>query len=181
MVLSSCNTLNNKSEKDATNIYSPIGSVPFDSLSRFVDYAAVADPNVTTKRYKISVTDVCGNESALSNYHNTLYIADIGGGQYLWADLYTIENNPNPVIQYWLMRDTIPGANHWQQVATTSGTQHVINDPNYLQYPNANYRVSTLWNITCTPTRSSISTTHSNIKHNNSMQTDEGMAYTSHL
>lgn len=148
--------------EDATNVYTLIGAVSYDSLSEYHDHGA--DPNTTTKRYKISAVDNCGGESALSNYHNTIYIVDNGSGQFTWNPLYTIENGANPVSNYRLMRDD-NNTGSFNQVAITAGTQNTLVDPNYSTYPNGAWYVETVWGITCTPTRSSVNTTRSNIKH----------------
>lgn len=138
--------------EDVTNVYHQIGTVPYNSLSEYHDYDPVADPNTTTKRYKISSVDSCGNESAMSPFHNTLYITDNGSGQFSWIDLYTIENSPNPVNNYVLMVDSLNNGN-WVQIASTAGTQHVINDVHYANYSTvANWHVETVWGITCTST-----------------------------
>ncbi|MBK6833199.1 MAG: T9SS type A sorting domain-containing protein [Bacteroidetes bacterium] len=147
--------------EDLTNVYSYIGTVVYDSLSEFHDYGA--NPNTTTKRYKITAVDTCGQESPMSNYHNTLYIVSNGTGQFSWNPIYTIENNPNPVNNYLLMRDDA-GTGNWTQVASTAGTQFIINDVNYASYPTGRWRVETAWNISCLATRGAINTTRSNIK-----------------
>lgn len=147
--------------EDVTNVYTHIATVDADSLSEYHDIGA--NPNVTTKRYKLSAIDSCGNESAMSNYHNTLYIVDNGNGQFSWNPLYTIENSANPVNNYVLMVDT-NSTNNWIQASITAGTQNTLVDPNYNNYMNAQYRVETIWNITCSPTRGVINTTRSNIK-----------------
>jgi hypothetical protein len=138
--------------EDVTNVYSHIGTVHYNALSEFHDYDSIANPNVTTKRYKISSADSCGNESALSPYHNTIYIVDNGSGQFSWNLLYTIENGSNPVNNYELWVDSLNNGN-WVQRASTAGTQQNINDIYYNNYSTvANWRVETAWNITCTPT-----------------------------
>ncbi|HWY39039.1 MAG TPA: T9SS type A sorting domain-containing protein [Bacteroidia bacterium] len=138
--------------EDLTNIYHQIGSVPKSSLSEYVDRDANANPNTTTKRYKITTVDSCGNESAMSHYHNTIYIVSNGGGQFSWNQLYTIESSPNPVVQYILLRDDY-NTNTWHAVDSTAGTQFNINDVNFSTFqPTANWRVVTQWNISCTPT-----------------------------
>lgn len=147
--------------EDVTNIYTPIGSVPFDSLSEYHDYGV--NPNITTKRYKISAVDTCGTESLKSNFHNTLYVTDNGLGQFSW-NLYEIESSPNPVVNYVLYRDD-NGTGVWNSVGTTAGTQQVLNDPDYSLYPDANWRVETVWGITCTPTRAGVSTSRSNVRN----------------
>jgi hypothetical protein len=138
--------------EDVTNVYHQIGTVPYNSLSEYHDYDPAADPNTTTKRYKISSVDSCGNESALSPYHNTISIIGNGVGQFSWPILYTIENGPNPVNNYVLMVDSLNNGN-WVQIASTAGTQQVINDIHYSDYASvANWRVETVWGISCTST-----------------------------
>jgi hypothetical protein len=41
-----------------------------------------------------------------------------------------------------------------------------MNDPAYASFPNASWRVETDWTINCEPTRATVNTTRSNIKHN---------------
>jgi hypothetical protein len=138
--------------EDLTNIYHQVGAVPITSLSEFIDLDPTANPNANTKRYKITTVDSCGNESQLSNYHNTVYIVSNGGGQFSWNQLYTIENSPNPVVQYILFRDDY-NTNSWHAIDSTAGTQFNINDINFATFqPTANWRVATQWNISCTPT-----------------------------
>ncbi|MEO8760799.1 MAG: T9SS type A sorting domain-containing protein [Bacteroidia bacterium] len=135
--------------EDLTNVYTYIGAVSMDSLSEFHDYGV--NPNVTTKRYKISAIDSCGNESVKSNYHNTIYIVNAGNGQYIWNPVYTIENTANPVSSYVLLRDDNNTGN-FQQIASTAGTSNTLNDVNYASYPNGNWRVDAL-GFNCNPTQ----------------------------
>jgi len=142
----------NMYREDLTNVYTLIASVPFSNLSEYHDMDPNANPNTTTKRYKISAVDSCGSESAKGDFHNTIYIVSNGSGQFSWNQLYTIENGSNPVNQYVLMRDDYNTGN-WQQIASTAGTQYNINDVNFATYqPTANWRVETVWGISCTPT-----------------------------
>ena len=156
--------------EDVTNVYTHIGTVDNDSLSEYHDLGA--NPNITTKRYKISAIDSCGQESLQGNYHNTLYIVSNGSGQFSWNPLYTIENTANPVNNYVLMRDDNSNGN-WNQIASTAGTQNTIVDPSFASFPNASYRVETLWNISCLATRGAINTTRSNIKSPTSIGINE--------
>jgi sugar lactone lactonase YvrE len=141
----------------ATNNYQPIGAVPYDSLSQFIDtvrtlyFPNTGDPNAGTYRYKIQARDSCGGLSLLSPYHNTIYISN-NNGTFTWAQLYTIEGGPNPVLTYTLLRDDISDGN-WLPVGSVSGNQQTVSDPNYAAYSlTASWRVETNWNITCTPT-----------------------------
>ncbi|HEX7413796.1 MAG TPA: T9SS type A sorting domain-containing protein, partial [Bacteroidia bacterium] len=132
----------------STNVYTQIGAVAYNSMSAFNDLEA--NPNTTTYRYKLSALDSCGNESALSYYHNTIYIISVGGGQFTWNPGYTIESSANPVTNYVLMRDDNNTGN-FQQIASTSGTQNSINDVSYASHQStANWRVDAL-GFNCNP------------------------------
>ncbi|MEW6467566.1 MAG: T9SS type A sorting domain-containing protein [Bacteroidota bacterium] len=140
-----------------TNNYQRIASIPYDSLSRFVDTVATlyfpntGNPNSGTYRYKLQTYDTCGSYSPLGPYHNTIYMTNVGG-TFSWPQLYTIENAPNPVNAYVLMRDNYSNGN-WQAINSVAGTQQSITDPAYnFWQPSANWRIETMWNITCTPT-----------------------------
>jgi len=141
----------------STNNYQPIGAVPYDSLSLFVDtvrtlyFPNSGDPNAGTYRYKITVRDTCSNNSTLSPYHNTIFITN-NSGNFFWAQLYTIEGSSNPVNSYVLMRDDYSNGN-WNAINSVSGTQQNVTDPAYASWQaTASWRVETQWNITCTPT-----------------------------
>ncbi|HLP12566.1 MAG TPA: T9SS type A sorting domain-containing protein, partial [Flavobacteriales bacterium] len=153
--------------EDVTNIYTAVGSVPYDSLSEYHDYGA--NPNITTKRYKITAVDTCGTESLKSNYHNTLYVTENGLGDFTW-NLYEIESSANPVTTFELLRDD-NGTGVWNVIGTTAGTQQILSDPTYSTWPNGQWYVRTVWGITCTPTRAGISTSRSNLR-TKSMITD---------
>ena len=59
-------------EGDESGVYDKLGDVPFNEMSIFVD----PDANIMEQswRYKISATDVCGNESPLSKEHKTIHL-----------------------------------------------------------------------------------------------------------
>ncbi len=145
--------------EDITNNYTLIGAVSFDSLSEYHDHGA--DPNITTKRYKISAVDTCGNEGPKSPFHNTIFISN-NSGSFSW-NTYSIQNLPNPVQFYALYRDDNSTGN-WHQLNTTAGTQNILNDPSFTSFPNGRWRIETIWNIACHPTRGAINTSRSNIK-----------------
>lgn len=154
----------------STSVYSRIGAVSSDSLSEFIDTSrsigpANGNPNVGAYRYKLQVRDTCGNYSGLSPYHNTIYIIDAGLGQFTWSLPYAIEGAPNPVSNYVLLCDTA-NVDIWGPVGVVSGTQTSATDPGFSDHSSiANWRVKTNWSITCEPTRATVNTTRSNIKH----------------
>lgn len=168
-----------------TNNYKPVGVVSYNSLSLFVDtvstkyFPNTGNPNAGSYRYKIGMQNVCGDSSSLSLYHNTIFITN-NNGNFSWAQLYTIENSPNPVNAYVLMRDDYSNGN-WNAVNSVAGTQQNVTDPAYAAWQaTASWRVETMWNITCTPTiknptalASSYSVSSSNISTNNSSGVNE--------
>jgi len=140
----------------STNNYKPIGSVPYNALSYFIDtvrtkYAPnTGNPNAGTYRYKIALRDTSGNYSLKSYYHNTIYITN-NSGTFSWPQLYTIENSANPVNAYYLMRDD-NSTGIYHAINSVAGTQQSITDPSYANYQTTGaWRVETNWNISCTP------------------------------
>lgn len=154
----------------AAGSYARIGAVSNDSLSEFLDTArsigpANGDPNLGSYRYKMQILDTCGNYGAMSLYHNTIYITDEGAGEFSWSIPYTIEGMPNPVGNYILLCDTA-NVDVWGPVATVPGTDTIAIDPTFAAHSSiANWRVKTGWPIACTPTRATVNTSRSNIKH----------------
>lgn len=133
-----------------TNVYTHIGSVDFDSLTMYNDYAA--NPNVTSYRYKISALDTCGNETFLSEYHSTIHLQLLGMGNMQWT-LYDIENQANPVLYYVVLRDDNSTGNFQPISSTIPGSNSTFTDINWSTYPIASYRVEVIWSIACSPSR----------------------------
>lgn len=154
--------------------YKRIGAQHYSVYSRFKDTArsigpANGNPNVTSYRYKLQLRDTCGNYSALSLYHNTMYFVSAGGGAYTWNP-YSIESTPNPVTTFDLFRDNL-NTNVWVYVASCAGSQYSINDPAYSTYSNtATWRIDAN-GFNCNPTHKlsptqQINKAKSNVKNN---------------
>jgi len=166
----------------SNNNYAQIGKVLKSALSMFKDtvrtlYAANGDPNVTSWRYKISYHDTCGNiMSPMSPWHQTIYQYNIGG-LFVWNH-YQIEGQTTPVpglLNYLLKRDNAGNTGNYILAATASASSTNINDPQYSTYQTtADWRVETLWNISCTPTlrlgnnstQTAVVKSRSNVKNN---------------
>lgn len=142
-----------------------IGSVAYDSLSEYNDstYLPAADPNTTNFRYKISVVDTCGNESALSNHHRTIFLqANQGVGGVV--NLNWVPYEGATVDFYRILRDTL-GIGVYVAIDSVPGSNTVYTDnapPVTMAY--VDYLLESNWATVCTPTRASINTTRSNIK-----------------
>jgi hypothetical protein len=140
----------------APSIYSRIGAQTFASLSQFIDTTrhvgpANGDPNAGSYRYKLQTVDTCGNYSAFSPYHNTIYIAHNSSGVFSWATPYLIEGASSPVQNYYLFCDT-NNTNFWKPVANVAGNQQQVVDPTYNNHASvANWRVDGT-GFNCNPT-----------------------------
>jgi len=143
----------------ANNNYAQIAAIPPTALSEYTDTArsigAVnGDPNITTYRYKMGYLDTCGTLSAMSPYHNTIYNYNISS-LFLWNH-YEIQGQATPVpglSNYVLKRDNLGGTGTYVTAATAGASSTSINDPQYATWQTtADWRVETIWNITCTPT-----------------------------
>lgn len=82
-----------------------IASQSYTVTSQFSDTTPGVDPNITSYKYEISVIDTCGNESYLSDYHQTINLgvspATPCGYLLHWNDYigFTVD-------QYRILRDT---------------------------------------------------------------------------
>jgi PKD repeat protein len=141
----------------STNIYKPIAVKSRKDSSYFVDTVrtkygfplANGDPNKSTYRYKLQFKDTCGGYSALSHWHNTIYVVYNGNGQFTWNS-YMIEPSTIPVSNYALLREDNSGA--WLPIASTAGTQNTLSDNTFASHTTSKWRVKTIWGISCTPT-----------------------------
>lgn len=156
----------------STSLYKKIGAVDYNSLSEFVDSTrnvgpANGDPNVGAYRYKLQILDLCGDSSALSPYHNTIYIAGPdNNGTFNWGLPYAIEGGDPNIANYNLICQY--QGTPWFSVGAVSGTQSSVTDATFLtnsNQPLVEWRVKTDWTTSCDPTRASINTSRSNIKH----------------
>ncbi len=152
----------------STNLYSYVGSVGYQELSQYVDTdLANSNPNQNSERYKISVIDICGNESAKSSYHHTILLQDQQNGNFDW-NKYEIENQFTPVTNYYLYRDTGSIGNWGIPIGNTTGNVTQISIPDYFQFPNARYKIETNYGFNCVPTQrtqTGVNNTRSNIKN----------------
>lgn len=102
-------------EGNAANVYELQDTVHYNNLSQWTD--PIANPTIRAFRYKISVTDSCGNESQLSPLHKTVHLStNLGQGNVfnLAWDNYIGFSFPSWYIERyhpstgWVRIDTIP-------------------------------------------------------------------------
>ena len=131
------------------NLYYEVGRLVHDSLSAFTDPTSV--PDSFSYRYKMNLKDTCGNFSALSPYHQTIFLYYQGSGNFSWTP-YEIEGGTSPANTYDLYRDTL-GNGNWQLITSVQGSQTSASDTNFAQYPNARYKVVVGLSTACNPSR----------------------------
>ena len=117
------NLFNVYRETNMSNTYAKIGSVPFDSASVFVD--TNSNPDVQSNKYKISVVDACGSETALSDYHKTMHLSINKGINTIWNLIWEAYEG-YPVLTYNIYRGTTPG--NIQIIGSLSGSNTQFSD-----------------------------------------------------
>lgn len=66
-------------ETAVAGTYEPLDTIPFDSLSVFVD--VTSEPESKSQKYRISVIDTCNNESSTSEWHRPMLLtSSVGTG-----------------------------------------------------------------------------------------------------
>ncbi len=141
------------------NVYEFIDSIPFDSLSEYSD--PVADPQIRSWRYKISVEDSCGVESALSFHHKTIHLvlSSFGGNNFLSWDRY--EGATYYTYNIWRYSDQT----NWIKIDSLPGNLQTYTDLGPTG-SNLNYFVEAVTEKSCTSEKAkTYGTTRSNKKH----------------
>jgi len=150
-------------ETTQAGVYNLIGSVPFDSLSVFID--SNSTPLQNSSRYKISVVDSCGNESTQSPDHKTIHLtASVG------------TNNENNLVwdgyvgfsftSYNILRGST--INNMSIIASIQSTLFTFSDLTPLTGVNI-YQIEAVRSSACSPTQRSttfISSSSNNVNLN---------------
>ena len=68
-------------ETSVAYVYEPVGAIPFSDPNIFIDHSS--NPGIQADRYRLSVLDVCDNQSLKSEPHKTMHLTvnAAGGGQ----------------------------------------------------------------------------------------------------
>ncbi|MGZ3864712.1 MAG: FG-GAP-like repeat-containing protein [Bacteroidia bacterium] len=171
----------------STGVYKRIGAVSYDSLSMFVDTArsvgpANGDPNIGFYHYKLQVRDSCGNYSAKSPYHSSVFFVDNHTGTFTWNN-YDVEGQATPVANFVLRRDNLNNG-VYTVVGNVAGNTTTLNDPAYNTYQSvANWRIDAT-GFNCSPTarygsnsaQSAIIKSKSNITNNRTTGVKNGVS-----
>lgn len=108
-------------ETNVSGVYAKVGSVLYDSLSLFVD--SLSAPDVKSNKYKLSVTDLSGLESELSNAHKTMHLSINKGQNNAW-NLIWESYEGFPISTYNIYRGTSPNSLNFLDATSGSSTQY---------------------------------------------------------
>lgn len=148
-------------ESSQTNVFTLIGSVPFDSTGVFMD--TNSNPMQQPYRYKISVVDTCGSESPLSNPHKTIHLT-INQGMGNSINLLWNSYIGFTYSSFNIYRGTDPGnMGLFASVASNVNSYTDFSPPSGYVY----YKIEAIRPDPCDPNKSIISSTLSNISTNN--------------
>ncbi|MBW8049315.1 MAG: T9SS type A sorting domain-containing protein [Cytophagales bacterium] len=129
--------------------YTHIGSAFYNSLSVFVDTSNIVDPQATSYRYKLSVIDSCGNESALGDFHETIHLlASPGTGNEInltWDAYEGFTFNFYTILRY----NQVSG--NFDSLASVLSTNFTYTDWSPPQQGNVKYVIEVIPPSICTP------------------------------
>ncbi len=135
-------------EGSQSNSYFRVGSVETGSLSMFTD--SLADPAVRSWRYKITTVDTCGNESALSNHHESIHLSmNTGLNNTVNLDWNDYEGFNYPGFNIY----RYDNLNGWQLLDQVSKNVNTYTDTMPSQSGFLNYMVEAVPPFACTATK----------------------------
>jgi len=108
-------------ETTVSDVYEKIGSVPYDSLSVYVD--TLSAPNIKSNKYEISILDRSGLESALSQPHKTMHLSINKGMNNTWNLIWEPYLGFN-VATYNIYKGTSPGSLNFLDATSGSSSQY---------------------------------------------------------
>jgi hypothetical protein len=117
------------------NTYKRIAALHKSAYSMYTDTnratgPANGDPNLTYYKYKLQIRDSCGNYSAMSKWHETIFIQDQLNGNFNWNS-YAIESSVPPISLYNVKRRMVSTGTE-TLIASTVG--NLANDPFYASF-----------------------------------------------
>jgi hypothetical protein len=136
--------------RNISGAYSLIDFWPYDSISEYVDETFGVNPNITSYRYKISVMDSCGNESLLSDFHETIHLTSNQGINdeinLIWDNYEGFGFN-----WYYILRDSTDQDN-WEVIDSVSNFSFTYTDFN-VPSDSVRYMIEVQMPQQCTSTR----------------------------
>lgn len=137
-------------ETNVGGAYARVMANHSSALSLFLDMDPVADPNLKLNRYKLQIWDVSNGYSQLSPYHTVLYCLQ-NDSNYNWNQ-YDVEGTGTGLVNSYVVLQDDNSTNQWHPIDTLAGSVNAWVDHTVNNWPNGQWRLATLWSISCTPT-----------------------------
>lgn len=135
-------------ETCVSNGFEFVGSVPYDSLSLFVDYGANAA--VQSWKYRMTQVDICGTESEVSPIHKTIHLdVDRTLGQAIdlaWDEYIGFAYTEHIIWRYH-------SSTGWVSIDTVPNTQFTYSDLTPPAQDSVEYMIEVVAPYTCNSTR----------------------------
>jgi photosystem II stability/assembly factor-like uncharacterized protein len=146
--LNSVDSFNIFRETNQTDIYEKIKSIDFEAFSVFVDSSS--NPSVQSNKYRISLLDVCGQETSLGSPHKTIHLAINKGIGLNWNLIWEAYEGLS-VSTYNIYRGTTSENLSLIGTSSASNTQYTdINAPEGDVY----YQIELVYEAGCFPEKS---------------------------
>jgi hypothetical protein len=149
--------------REIAGTYSLVGNVLWADSTQFVDITNGVNPQTTSYRYKIASLDACGNESVLSDYHETIHMTANTG---LGGEVNLIWDNYEGFVltKYYIYRDD-SGLGNWQVLDSVSSSSTTYTDVTPPSVPNLGYRIEVIPPAPCDVTRALVYKSVSNFNY----------------
>ena len=157
-------------ESSQNGLYFQVGNVPYDSLSVYVDY--VANPMITSWRYKITAVDFCGEESEQSPLHKTIHLNQnlgLGGTiNLIWDHYEGFDYSTYEIIRY----TTSSG---WNTIGSVSSANTSFTDGTPPSDPSLFYVIEASPAVGCFSTRAQNNNSTRSNRTNNPLAPPNGL------
>jgi para-nitrobenzyl esterase len=147
-------------ESSVAGVYDKIGSVDYDDFSTYIDNNS--NPSVQANRYKLSMSDTCGRETLLGDYHKTIHLTISAGVNDQWNLIW---NHYEGFLfnTYNIYRGT--NASNMSLLASVASTINSYTDltpPSGILY----YQIEVVSPNGCSPNKTAYDNSRSNISDN---------------
>ncbi|HIO72867.1 MAG TPA: PKD domain-containing protein, partial [Flavobacteriales bacterium] len=160
--------------RDILGVYTHIGSVPYADLSEFVDATNGVNPQTTSYRYKVSVIDSCGIESAMSDYHETIHLT-VNLGTPPTMNLIWDNYEGIAFAYYTIWRDTSILGN-WDSLTSLTNTSTTYSDASPPQTVVLRYMIEVVHPAGCLASKSK---SYNSSKSNTTATSDQALGVSS--
>ena len=137
-------------ESNTPTVYTRIMANTATAFSMFMDMDTAGNPNIKLHRYKLQIYHHVTGYSVLGPYHTVLFCLQ-NIANYNWNQ-YDVEGTGTGVVNQYVVLQDDNSTGLWHPIDTLAGTVNSWIDPNVSLFPNGQWRLATMWSISCSPT-----------------------------